>query len=130
MPLAALLQRKGWSQRQLADEAGLSRTDVTAMLRTNEKVLKVGYVRAERIVAAFNDPDLTVQDLGLPPEVADDEVHLSTAHRLAEVEALLERVLAALAQAGIALPDARQERGSAANAQRSRKRTAATGTDG
>lgn len=84
IPLNALLEQKRWSHARLAREAGLTRTDVTRMLRTDPKrVLRVGRARANRIANAL---EVTTLDLGLPPEEGDGEA-LSYVHRLAALEA-------------------------------------------
>lgn len=69
--LAKILKTKGWSQGRLARETGFARTDITRMLRADpDRVLKVGVERATKIAETLN---VSVLDLGLPPEEAGEE---------------------------------------------------------
>lgn len=107
-----------YRREQLAELTGIPANNLS---RLNSGKLPMTMRTAEKIANAVEG--LTVLDLGAP-EAGDDEESQLALVRLARLEARLERVLAALVQAGIALPESPADDQSAANGHGSR-----TGTD-
>ncbi len=122
-PIWQRMPVKTYKREELAKRAGIPASNLSSL---NTGGLPMTIEQAQKIVDAV--PGVTLADLGAPEEVVAVQVP-GVLDRLQSLQAeadrargLLERVLLALDQAGIALPDAPAEARSAATARPASRR--------